>query len=154
MLTEKISKYIEANRFTLFVYILLIANVYRRRLQYYKAWLYAGMICFFQVNWKDIAGLDHLIQELRETVILPIQKRKLFADSRLTQPPKGVLLHGPPGFWICSIYHEFIVTVVLRGCVNIYLQNVTSCARGVIVWGSWYRFKSFVHHTKRNACAS
>ncbi|XP_026322758.1 ATPase family AAA domain-containing protein 1-B-like [Hyposmocoma kahamanoa] len=49
------------------------------------------------VNWKDIAGLDHLIQELRETVILPIQKRKLFADSRLTQPPKGVLLHGPPG---------------------------------------------------------
>ncbi|CAK1587273.1 unnamed protein product [Parnassius mnemosyne] len=49
------------------------------------------------VNWKDIAGLDHLIQELRETVILPIQKRELFADSRLTQPPKGVLLHGPPG---------------------------------------------------------
>lgn len=49
------------------------------------------------VNWKDIAGLDYLIQELRETVILPIQKRDLFADSRLTQPPKGVLLHGPPG---------------------------------------------------------
>lgn len=49
------------------------------------------------VNWKDIAGLDNLIQELRETVILPIQKRDLFADSRLTQPPKGVLLHGPPG---------------------------------------------------------
>lgn len=49
------------------------------------------------VNWKDIAGLDALIQELRETVILPIQKRDLFADSRLTQPPKGVLLHGPPG---------------------------------------------------------
>ncbi|XP_045488847.1 outer mitochondrial transmembrane helix translocase isoform X2 [Pieris rapae] len=49
------------------------------------------------VNWKDIAGLDNLIMELRETVILPIQKRELFADSRLTQPPKGVLLHGPPG---------------------------------------------------------
>ncbi|CAG9129592.1 unnamed protein product [Plutella xylostella] len=49
------------------------------------------------VDWKDIAGLDHLIQELRETVILPIQKRDLFSDSKLTQPPKGVLLHGPPG---------------------------------------------------------
>ncbi|KAI5637824.1 ATPase family associated with various cellular activities (AAA) domain-containing protein [Phthorimaea operculella] len=49
------------------------------------------------VSWQDIAGLDSLIQELRETVILPIQKRELFADSRLTQPPKGVLLHGPPG---------------------------------------------------------
>lgn len=50
-----------------------------------------------QVSWDDIAGLDDIIQELQETLILPIQKRDLFADSVLTQPPKGVLLHGPPG---------------------------------------------------------
>ncbi|KAK5641944.1 hypothetical protein RI129_010491 [Pyrocoelia pectoralis] len=49
------------------------------------------------VTWDDIAGLQPLIQELRETVILPIQRKELFADSQLTQPPKGVLLHGPPG---------------------------------------------------------
>ncbi|XP_044738374.1 outer mitochondrial transmembrane helix translocase-like isoform X2 [Chrysoperla carnea] len=49
------------------------------------------------VSWTDIAGLDSLIHELRETVILPIQCKDLFADSQLTQPPKGVLLHGPPG---------------------------------------------------------
>ncbi|XP_069700171.1 outer mitochondrial transmembrane helix translocase-like isoform X2 [Periplaneta americana] len=49
------------------------------------------------VSWADIAGLEDVIQELRETVILPIQKKELFADSQLTQPPKGVLLHGPPG---------------------------------------------------------
>lgn len=49
------------------------------------------------INWDDIAGLESLIQELRETVILPIQRKELFADSQLTQPPKGVLLHGPPG---------------------------------------------------------
>ncbi|KAF5296450.1 hypothetical protein FQR65_LT01437 [Abscondita terminalis] len=49
------------------------------------------------VTWEDIAGLQPLIQELRETVILPIQKKELFVDSQLTQPPKGVLLHGPPG---------------------------------------------------------
>ncbi|XP_021922312.1 ATPase family AAA domain-containing protein 1-B-like isoform X2 [Zootermopsis nevadensis] len=49
------------------------------------------------VSWADIAGLEDVIQELRETVILPIQKKDLFADSQLTQPPKGVLLHGPPG---------------------------------------------------------
>lgn len=48
-------------------------------------------------SWTDIAGLDTLIQELRETVILPIQCKDLFADSQLTQPPKGILLHGPPG---------------------------------------------------------
>jgi len=48
-------------------------------------------------KWQDIAGLDSVVQELRDTVILPIQKRELFAESQLTQPPKGVLLHGPPG---------------------------------------------------------
>lgn len=48
-------------------------------------------------TWEDIAGLDHVIQEIRQTVIFPIQHRELFTDSQLTQPPKGVLLHGPPG---------------------------------------------------------
>ncbi|CAG9763360.1 unnamed protein product [Ceutorhynchus assimilis] len=50
-----------------------------------------------KVTWEDIAGLESLIQELRETVILPIQRKDLFLDSLLTTPPKGVLLHGPPG---------------------------------------------------------
>lgn len=49
------------------------------------------------VSWKNIAGLDSMIQEIRETVILPIQQKDLFADSQLTTAPKGVLLHGPPG---------------------------------------------------------
>jgi SpoVK/Ycf46/Vps4 family AAA+-type ATPase len=41
------------------------------------------------VSWTNIAGLDHMIQELRETVILPIQRKELFADSQLTTAPKG-----------------------------------------------------------------
>lgn len=49
------------------------------------------------VAWEDIAGLEDVIQELRENVILPIQKRELFRGSQLIQPPKGLLLHGPPG---------------------------------------------------------
>jgi ATP-dependent 26S proteasome regulatory subunit len=44
------------------------------------------------VSWADIAGLEDVIEELRETVILPIQKKELFADSQLTQPPKGIVL--------------------------------------------------------------
>uniref|UniRef100_A0A674B7Y0 Outer mitochondrial transmembrane helix translocase n=1 Tax=Salmo trutta TaxID=8032 RepID=A0A674B7Y0_SALTR len=49
------------------------------------------------ITWSDIAGLDEVITELKDTVILPIQKRHLFEGSRLLQPPKGVLLYGPPG---------------------------------------------------------
>lgn len=42
-----------------------------------------------QITWRDIAGLDEVITELKETVILPVQKRHLFLGSRLLQPPKG-----------------------------------------------------------------
>lgn len=48
-------------------------------------------------SWSDIAGLESVIQELRETVILPIQQRALLSESQLTTAPRGVLLHGPPG---------------------------------------------------------
>ncbi|KAG8228227.1 hypothetical protein J437_LFUL004352 [Ladona fulva] len=49
------------------------------------------------VSWEDVAGLEDVVQEMKDTVILPIQRQDLFADSQLTQPPKGVLLYGPPG---------------------------------------------------------
>lgn len=49
------------------------------------------------VTWSSIGGLGSVIQEIQETVILPIKRRELFSNSQLTQPPKGVLLHGPPG---------------------------------------------------------
>ncbi|KAK4007604.1 outer mitochondrial transmembrane helix translocase isoform X2 [Daphnia magna] len=48
------------------------------------------------VSWNDVAGLDGVVQELHDTLILPIKSKKLF-PSQLLQPPKGILLHGPPG---------------------------------------------------------
>ncbi|XP_017860363.1 PREDICTED: ATPase family AAA domain-containing protein 1 [Drosophila arizonae] len=49
------------------------------------------------VKWSDIAGLDSVIQDLRESVVLPVRHRDLFKESKLWQAPRGVLLHGPPG---------------------------------------------------------
>lgn len=49
------------------------------------------------VSWSDIAGLDSVIQELRESVVLPVRHRNLCSSSQLWQAPSGVLLHGPPG---------------------------------------------------------
>lgn len=49
------------------------------------------------VSWADIAGLDAVIQELRENVVLPIRHRNLYSSSQLWKAPSGVLLHGPPG---------------------------------------------------------
>jgi len=47
--------------------------------------------------WTDVAGLSTVIRDLRETLILPIKQRTKLKSSRLIEPPKGVLLHGPPG---------------------------------------------------------
>ncbi|XP_054161478.1 outer mitochondrial transmembrane helix translocase-like [Oppia nitens] len=49
------------------------------------------------VTWNDIAGLEDVIDDIKATVILPIRTPELFVRSELHQPPKGVLLHGPPG---------------------------------------------------------
>ncbi len=48
------------------------------------------------VTYKDIGGLDNVIQELREVVELPLKEPEVFKKIGIT-PPKGVLLYGPPG---------------------------------------------------------
>jgi len=51
-----------------------------------------------KVSWADVAGLDDVIEQLKKTVIYPIlAHQKVLRLSRLIQPPKGILLHGPPG---------------------------------------------------------
>ena len=48
------------------------------------------------VNYDDVGGMDDTIRQLREMVELPLRYPELF--TRLgVDPPKGVLLHGPPG---------------------------------------------------------
>ena len=47
-------------------------------------------------DYSDIGGLDKQIQELREAIVLPITHKDRFAKLGI-RPPKGVLLHGPPG---------------------------------------------------------
>jgi len=48
------------------------------------------------VSYSDIGGLEEQIQEIKETVELPLLRPELFEKVGI-EPPKGVLLHGPPG---------------------------------------------------------
>lgn len=48
------------------------------------------------VNYEDIGGLDEEIKKIREMVELPLKHPEIFARLGI-DPPKGVLLHGPPG---------------------------------------------------------
>ncbi|XP_069123895.1 outer mitochondrial transmembrane helix translocase-like [Argopecten irradians] len=49
------------------------------------------------VDWKDIGGLEEVVEQIKETVIFPFRRRDLFYNSSLLQSPKGVLFYGPPG---------------------------------------------------------
>lgn len=48
------------------------------------------------VDYSSIGGLDKQIQEVVETIELPLTDPDLFSDVGV-EPPTGVLLYGPPG---------------------------------------------------------
>lgn len=45
----------------------------------------------------DVGGHEEIKQELRMSVVLPMRRPDLFYDTPSLRPPRGVLLHGPPG---------------------------------------------------------
>jgi len=47
-------------------------------------------------QYSDIGGLEKQIQELQEAIVLPMTHKERFENIGI-QPPKGVLMHGPPG---------------------------------------------------------
>ena len=49
-----------------------------------------------RTTYEDIGGLQEEIQRVREMVELPLRHPELFQRLGI-EPPKGVLLHGPPG---------------------------------------------------------
>jgi 26S proteasome regulatory subunit T2 len=47
-------------------------------------------------SYADIGGLEKQIQEVKESVELPLTHPELYEDMGIT-PPKGVIFYGPPG---------------------------------------------------------
>ena len=49
-----------------------------------------------QETYADIGGLESQIQEIKESVELPLTNPELYEEMGI-KPPKGVILYGPPG---------------------------------------------------------
>ena len=48
------------------------------------------------VRYKDLGGIDRCIEDVRELIEAPLSHPEVFHHLNI-QPPRGVLLHGPPG---------------------------------------------------------
>ncbi|MEM2201527.1 MAG: proteasome-activating nucleotidase, partial [Ignisphaera sp.] len=48
------------------------------------------------VTYQDVGGLEKQIEEIREAIELPLKYPQKFKSMGI-EPPKGVLLYGPPG---------------------------------------------------------
>jgi len=50
----------------------------------------------FKISYEDVGGLGRELQRVREMIELPLKYPQIFERLGI-DPPKGVLLHGPPG---------------------------------------------------------
>lgn len=58
------------------------------------------------VSLADLGGVDDVIQELEDLIVLPMTRPQIYSASKV-QPPRGVLLHGPPGCGKTMIANAF-----------------------------------------------
>jgi len=79
------------------------------------------------VTYEDIGGMHDAIQKVREMIELPLRHPELFTRLGI-EPPKGVLLHGPPG---CG------KTLLAKAVANESGANFYSIA-GPEIMSMWY----------------
>ncbi|KAM3722851.1 Protein mac-1 [Dirofilaria immitis] len=49
------------------------------------------------ITWNDIGALESIREELKWSILVPIQQPELFGEFGMESKPQGILLCGPPG---------------------------------------------------------
>ena len=51
---------------------------------------------FSFIHYSDLAGIDNVLQDIRELIEYPLTHPEIYTHIGI-DPPRGILLHGPPG---------------------------------------------------------
>ena len=77
------------------------------------------------VKFEDIGALETTKKNLRELVMLPLQRPELFRSGNLTKPCKGILLFGPPGTGK-TMLAKAVATEAGANFINITMSSIGS----------------------------
>ncbi|OYT35330.1 MAG: proteasome-activating nucleotidase [Candidatus Aenigmarchaeota archaeon ex4484_52] len=89
------------------------------------------------IDWKDIGGLEDEKQELKEVIEMPLLRPDLFEKIGIN-PPKGVLLYGPPGCGktliakaIATSTHANFIQIVASELVQKFIGDGTKFVKSI-----------------------
>ena len=80
------------------------------------------------ITWDSLGGIDPIIRQLKELVVIPMTKPELYAEHKV-QPPRGILIHGPAGCGKTMLAHA-LATEVGVNFINVSAPSIVSGMSG------------------------
>lgn len=77
------------------------------------------------VTFEDIGALENEKNTLRELVMLPLQRPRLFSKGKLRKTVKGILLFGPPGTGK-TMLGKAVATEAGANFINVSMSSIAS----------------------------